>query len=212
MGDRLECPPTRATAFADCDEAAARAAFEQELALARAWGSPILAARALEWLGNLALEQGNVAEAAACYGESLSAFRQARGQVGASLVLLGLGIVALEQGDPPRARALLRESLALQLETGMRQGAVPTLEGLAAVAASAPAGAQRALRVAGAASAARTRPGAWRVWPNSQVARDRLERWLLPARRALTAEAAETAWAAGHAMPLEEALARALDD
>jgi tetratricopeptide (TPR) repeat protein len=201
---------TGVAAFADGDPAAAGAAFEEELALGRDWESPVVVARALEWLGNVALEEGDVTAAAARYGASLSAYRQAGARSGVSQALLGLGIVALERGDTARPRELLEESLALQRETGQPQGAVLTLEGLAAVAAGTPAGAEHALRLAGAASAARTRPGAWRVWPTSPAARDRLERWVLPARRALAADVAEAAWAAGRATPLEAALAGAL--
>jgi predicted ATPase/Tfp pilus assembly protein PilF len=216
VGDRWEVAwdvHLRAVAaFDDADLAAARAGFEEALGLARAWGSPFLLARALEWLGNLALEQGDALAAAGHYEGALLAFREAGAPGGVSQSLLGLGIVALEQGDLPRAGQLLEESLVMQRENGMRQGALLTLEGLAGVAAGTPAGAERALRLAGAASAAHTRPGLWRVWPASQLARDRLERWLRPARQALTAAAAEAAWAAGRATPLEDAIAGALDD
>jgi tetratricopeptide (TPR) repeat protein len=201
-----------AAAFGQGDHALARAAFEEELTLARASGSPFILARTLEWLGNLALEHGDAPEAAAQYEQALTAFRAAGTPAGASQVLVGLGIVALERGDADRARGLLGESLAIQRETGIRQGAILTLEGLAGAAAGVPGRAERALRLAAAASAARTRPGQWRVWPDSQAARDRLDRWLRPARDALDARIAEAAWTAGQATPLEEALAGALDD
>jgi predicted ATPase/tetratricopeptide (TPR) repeat protein len=197
-------------AFAEGDWAAARAAFEQELALAEASQSPLLLARALEWLGNLALERGELFEAGARYERSLPAFRDARAEVGVAHVMLGLGLVALERGDLRGAADLLEQSAAMQQASGNRQGAVLTLEGLAGVAAGTPALAGRALRLAGAASAARDRPGLWRVWPTSRAARDRVERWLRPARRALGARAARVAWDAGRATPLEAALASAL--
>jgi hypothetical protein len=82
------------------------------------------------------------------------------------------------------------------------QALVQRLEVLAGVAAGSPAGAERALRLAGAASAMRDRPGPWRIFPASQRARERLERWIAPARAALVPAAAE-------AMSVDEAIAAA---
>ncbi len=81
-----------------------------------------------------------------------------------------------------------------------------SLEGVAALAV-AEGHPVRALRLAGAAAAARRAVGR----AQSTVDRDAVERRLARARRALPQEAAASAWREGEAMPLEAALADALD-
>jgi len=105
--------------------------------------------------------------------------------------------------------------LAIQREIGDLPWLPETLGGLAGVAAlrvdavGAPA-AERALRLAGAASAGREAQSGRTHW-DAPLA----ERWLAPAFGALGgrgAPAAEAAWAAGRTMTAEEAIAFALAD
>jgi len=110
---------------------------------------------------------------------------------------------------------LLTACLALQQVVGDRLWLAATLEGLAAVAAgrihaAGPegAGARRALRLAGAASAVRERFGP----TPSAHAQARLARWLTPARLALGEESATAAWREGQAMAPDDATAYALGD
>jgi DNA-binding CsgD family transcriptional regulator len=115
--------------------------------------------------------------------------------------------LALRQGDPAAARGRFAAGLRAAQAAGFRWRAVEALEGLAAVAAGA-GRAAGALRLAGAAAAVREgsemRP--------APAEREEVERWLAPARRALRAEAAAAAWAAGQALSLDEAVAAALED
>jgi non-specific serine/threonine protein kinase len=204
-------------AFSVGDLAGARAAVEEALALQRAAGDPDGTAIELEWLGNVALAAGDPEAARARHGESLALYREAGDRLGIAHALLGLGLAAVERGDAADAERLLRECLAIQREIGGDRPWLPvTLHGLAGGAAlrvgaeGAPA-AERALRLAGAASAAREQGAGFRD------VLDRLmpERWLVPAFAALGgrgAPAAEAARAAGRAMTAEEAIAFALAD
>jgi ATP/maltotriose-dependent transcriptional regulator MalT len=65
----------------------------------------------------------------------------------------------------------------------------------------------RALRLAGAASALEENAGIWAFPP----IRDRHERWLGAAREAVDAETGKAALAAGRALPLDQAVAYALE-
>jgi len=105
------------------------------------------------------------------------------------------------------------ECLPVQREIGDVPYVTMTFEGLAgSTAAQLPsdgdgaAVARRALRLAGFAKAHRELHNP----PLSSRRQARLDRWLAPARRALSEEAAATAWAEGRAMTLDEAIAYAL--
>ena len=98
------------------------------------------------------------------------------------------------------------ESLALRRAMGERGGIATALEVFAGLAAAAGRPA-RAWRLGGAAAAIRAAMGSspppeWR---------DRVQRWLAPAHRALTEESRDAAWASGPLMTSEQAAACALD-
>jgi hypothetical protein len=97
--------------------------------------------------------------------------------------------------------------MALGREFGSRQLPVLLLDGYAGLAA-ARGQAARGLRLAGAAAAAREAAGE-RLWVGEQP---ELDRWLAPARAALSEPDGAAAWAEGSAMTLEQAIADALDD
>ena len=147
---------------------------------------------------------------------ALAAWRAEGTRGNTALVLRALGHAALGQGDRAAARAYLAENLAESLavargEAGHGMVAAPlvaaALEGFAALAA---AGARpaRAARLAGAAAALRSRAHA----PLEPARAAQLERELAPARRALGPERFAAPWAAGRALPLEAAVAYALED
>jgi predicted ATPase/class 3 adenylate cyclase len=192
--------------FASGDVAAARRRLEaglREFPAARASG---------HWLTLLGrtLLQDEPAAGRAYFEEVLIRYRAAaRGRPTTSLAhaLDWAAAGDFEGGDHARARARWLEALRMRQELGDKAEIGDSLEGLAALAAA--AGRQRrALRLAGAAAAARRRAGRRQRLPD----RERLERWLTPARRALLLEEATTAWAEGEAMPLEQAVAYALED
>jgi predicted ATPase len=193
------------------DLVAARSRYEEMLAHMRDAGGPSGIALALEWLGRVALVSGQPHVAGARYAEALSICRDVDDPVGVAHAQQGLGWVALERGDWSEAERRLRECLTLQRETRDWFWLGGTLDGLAGVAALRADGipaAERALRLAGAASAIREANPGWRRWSESTT-----ERWLAPAFAALGgrgAPAAAAAWAAGRAMTADEAVAFAL--
>ena len=115
--------------------------------------------------------------------------------------------MALARGEYERAGGLYRESLALQREVGEKRDIAECLEGLAGVAGE-QGRAERATRLLGAAEALREEVGA----PLPPADRARYERSVAAVRAGLDEETFESAWAQGRAMPLEQAVAYALDE
>jgi DNA-binding CsgD family transcriptional regulator/tetratricopeptide (TPR) repeat protein len=190
------------------DHARARAAFADDLAITRSLRDTLGIIIALNDLGLLALREGDHASAEARYGEALALARDLgynRPTIAGPLT--GLATAALERGDPAAARRHARASLQEWRGSVNPTGAADALEALAG-AAAAEGHAPRALRLAGAAAALRpTTRAIADTWE-----RRRREQWLGPARRALGAAAQEAAWAAGHAMTGEQALAYGLTE
>ena len=123
---------------------------------------------------------------------------------GLASVLESLGQAVLVQGDAEHAQALFAQSLRLGQELGSKSAFV--LEGFAGLAGT-QGQADRAARLYGAAEALREathRP----IQPFDRSLRERL---LTAARAQLDAAAWQAAWAEGRAMPLEQAIAYALE-
>jgi tetratricopeptide (TPR) repeat protein len=188
----------------DCG--AARALFEESLAIFREVGSTDLIAWSLGHLGEVAKDQGDCGTARALFEESLAIFRELGNKRAISASMNRLGRVAHDQGDYGAARALLTESLAISWEVGHRGGLVRDLEGLAAVAV-AQAQFERAAHLFGALDELRVTVGQ----PRAPVERAEYERSVAAVRTALGEAAFAAAWAAGRAMPLEDAVALALE-
>jgi hypothetical protein len=209
--------------------------FVAHLSLMRALGWRTLVAQALGYLAYVARAQGDYQEATACYAEALTLYRHIGDHQSTTVawVLSRLAAVALEQGEWAVAQTHLAESLALAQDArhdALREIADPP-EVRAALAADDPAGLSsftatvlpgtletqaavaavqgtpdRALRLAGAAAALRSRLNR----PLAPAEQATLERRLAPARQALSAEQQATAWAGGQAMTHEQAIADAL--
>jgi non-specific serine/threonine protein kinase len=176
------------------------------LAATAALGDPGWQADADRLLGLVALRRHEY-EAARGYLEAALAAWRAEGTRGnTALVLRVLGRAALGQGDRAAARAYLAECLAVGHEDGRHGMVAAALEGFAGLAA-AEARAARAALLAGAAAAVRAVIGAS---PDPDQAA-LLEGELAPARAALDPERYAAAWTAGHALPLEAAVAYALE-
>ena len=187
------------------DYVAARTHLLEALKLFRELGDVQGVAETTVCLGVVANSQGDPGTAQSCYEESLTIYRALGNQQGVAETLTNLGEVALERGDLAGARAFESESLALASEIGDRERVAIALAALGGVAA-AQGEPERALRLAGAAMAIReaigkSSPAAWRA---------RFERWLEPARRALSAETMTAAWNAGRAIPVEQTIDYAL--
>jgi non-specific serine/threonine protein kinase len=188
------------------DYGRAEALYEEGLALIRKLGYRVQIAYMLIGLGKIAKDQGDYGRAWVFFNESLELRRLTgtRHQIAISLAYLGL--VALEQGEHGQAEALLRQSLALQSELGARLRMADCLEGLAALAGT--QGRQHeAAWLLGTAAVLRE---AYYVSlsPSERAARDRT---IAGVRAALGEAAYASAWADGRALPLEDAVALALE-
>ena len=118
---------------------------------------------------------------------------------------LVLGLAAFRQGDHAAAWALYEESLRIFQELGDRFTISTVLAGLAGLAV-AQAQPERALRLAGAATALGETLGA----PLLPGFPTMFERAVELARRVVSAAAGEATWEAGRAMAQEQAIAYAL--
>ena len=131
--------------------------------------------------------------------ESLALFRRLENPWGIGFALARLGGVACEAGDYARASRLYEGSLNFYQRAGLNLGLPSCLEGLARVA-SARGRPERAARLCGAAAALREDLGVLL----SPTARAEHGVTVAAARAALGEEVFESAWAKGHALPLEE--------
>jgi non-specific serine/threonine protein kinase len=191
------------------DLAEARSALQESLAL-----TPEEASGPVFWpvyfvlsnLGELAEVEGDQNTAAAYYERSLDLAR-AHHDGFRAVPLRRLGQLAIDRGDRALAHELFAESVVAACERGKAAwGVSPALSHLAnlAMAAGQP---DRALRLAGAANGLREEHQA-QLLPTDAA---RLETWIGSARSALGEAAAARAWAEGHAMTLDRAMAYALE-
>jgi tetratricopeptide (TPR) repeat protein len=189
------------------DHAEARSLFESSLAQFRALGDVWGISIALNAWGGMALALGDYAAARSIYEESAGLMRQEGDRWNLGLALVGLGHAVMRQNDLPQARALLSESLALWDQLGVRSGFVLSFALFAALSATHRqfARAARLLGVADALSA---------VGGFALYAADRIEynRNLATARAELGETAFAAAYEEGRTMPLERAIAYALED
>jgi predicted ATPase len=184
----------------DCERA--RSLYEESLTIFRGLGDRTGVAWALNHQGDLARDQGDSAAARSLYEQSLSDFRELGDRWGIAGSLADLGNLAREQRDYGVADALYRESLGVFRELEHKRGIARLLESFACSAA-AQGEPERALRLAGAATALRQSIGA----PLTTDEQSKLERGLEPARTRLTTTAGRTAWLEGWVTPVERAIA-----
>jgi predicted ATPase/class 3 adenylate cyclase len=189
------------------DHSTARSMADASLAICTDTGFGRGISLALSILGRLSYEQGNYARAAGLFDQALAGFRVAQFPLGAAWTLALAGRVSIAQGNVLEARGLLTEGLALAQELGLTARIPWLIEGLGEVAA-AEAQFDRAIRLAGAASVQRASIPA----PASPTEQMQLEQWLAPTRAVAGAAAALAAWSAGRSLPLEQAIAYALQD
>ncbi len=189
------------------DHAAAQTLHEQGLAVNRALGNRAWEAYDLLGMGTAAWRQGDCAAARTLCQQSLALFREFGNKKGIAQALYGLGMTACREGDPDKsARSAFAESLTLYRELGDKRGIASVLEGMAELA-HAEGNAERAARLWGAAESLREALGA----PMPPCNRAAYERHVAAARAAL-GERFAAAWAQGRALPLEQAIADALEE
>jgi non-specific serine/threonine protein kinase len=185
----------------------ARALLEEGLALYRELGEKEGISHSLNALGTVVDSLGDHTAARALLQESLALRRELGDRRGIAQSLNSLGLVAYRLGELTGARALLEEGLALQRELGDTLLIANALERFARLA-----GAQgwpgRAARLWGAAEGLRRALGT----PRALSEQAEREQALLMLRATLGAEACDAAWAEGAALPLEAAIALAMDD
>ena len=193
------------------DYDAARARHAESAAVYRELGDKTGMASARSREGLATLIRGDVEAAHALCQEGLQLARQAGNRATIAWSCLDLALVLLHQKDYAHATAMFAESLSLLEHSGDAWNRLPfAMQGLASVAA-ATGQPERALRLFGAAAAARD--GVDRVvsGPGMGLYRVLHERWLTHASSAL-GEAAAAALAAGRAMSIDQAIAYALDE
>jgi predicted ATPase/class 3 adenylate cyclase len=179
--------------------------FEESLELRRALNDLNCIPHSLEGLARIALEQRDAAKARALLDERLEIARKtgSPAQLARALDLMGQG--ALSGEDNGEAGELFRQSLPLAEQVGESATVADTLWGLAAVA-TAEGAPERAMRLAGAASALQRMTG--ETVPPIDEARN--ERYVAAAKEELDHDSRETLMEEGRAMSRERAVAYAL--
>ncbi len=191
-------------AHREIDYERAAGLFEESLRLSREVGTPFVTIMVLNQIGINERHQGNLERAAALHEESLSLVRRS-GAGDRPYTLRCLGIVALYQGDYERATEFFKESLLGAREMRYRWIISECLVGLAGVSAAS-ADHARAARLFGAAETLRETIG-HRPSPQDQADYDRR---LAYAKKGLGEAAFASAWTAGRAMTLDQAIEYAL--
>jgi predicted ATPase len=189
------------------DYAGATSLIDESVALYREVGDPYGTSSALNDLGQAAYVQGDYPRAAALWAESLTLRRELGDRRGSVAMLVNLADATLAQGDVDRSHKLYAESLSLARDLTYLQGISWGLMGLGK-AASVIGNLERAARLWGAAESLRE-AAAVPIWPDER--RD-YERIVATARAQLGEDAFATAWAEGHALPLDQAIAYALEE
>ncbi len=203
------------TAYLEGDLVTAQTLLEQGLQMARSLrgeaekGVNGEARESIAWiyahLGEVADARGDYPAAQAHLDESLAIMREFRSLGGPAHVQHKLGRLAQHQGRWNDAAAHFFESLAIWRQIGNKHGILECLEGLGAVAGGL-GEPERAARLLGAAAALRKS----RIVPVPPVERADLERAITAARARLSEAAFVATWAQGQAIPIEQAVAEAL--
>ena len=184
-----------------------RTRFEESLTIMRRLSDDLHAALSLCGLGEITLRLGDN-ETARALSEEAYRICERKGQgneVGMALSLDILGALALRGQDSAQARALFSRSLRLKQADENPYHIAAGLENLAVALANEP---EKAVILLGAANAWRGRVGA----PRRPIDRADYEALLENLRAALSAETFSSVWEAGEAMPLEQAVAYALEE
>ncbi len=190
------------------DYTAARALKEEAVAILRELGDMNHLAYVLLHLGHLAgYAQEDYQAARALYQEGLGLFQNLSNAEGTAHALSNLGNVALLTGDHAAARPLVGDSLRRYRALGEIYAQARSLGSAAGIAAG-DGQPERALRLAGASAAQCTaigvsQPAVFETWRERVIER---------ARQALDETTQAALWAEGQRMPLDQAVAYALEE
>jgi DNA-binding CsgD family transcriptional regulator/tetratricopeptide (TPR) repeat protein len=188
------------------DPVAACPLLEESAELFRVAGDKRLLASPLNALGLVALRQGDAASARAHFEEALAAARETNNEQYIAEALTHLGTVALRMGNSRQAAALYQQSLALIWTRGYMEYIAEDLAGLAAVASLLGQQEQAAVLL-GAVEALREASNI-RLSP---LRRAEYESTVESIRARLDEATFAAAWKEGRVMPLEQAIAQALE-
>jgi len=188
------------------DPLAARALLEESAALFRIAGDRQVLVLPIDTLGLVALQQGDYVGARAQFEEALLIAQETGAEQYHADALAHLGTVALRMGGSQQSASLYQQSLALNRVLGNREGIAGDLAGLAEVA-SLLGQPERSARLFGAVEKLRE-VGNTRISP---LRRAEYERIVGSIRAHLDEATFAEAWAQGCAMPLEQAIAFAVE-
>ena len=107
-------------ALSQTDDRAARALYEESLAIRRALGAPAGLLAPLSGLGYTAMHQGDDETAQACFEEALGIQQQLGDRLGMAESFNSLANLAHGRGDLARARLLYEQSVVIDREIGYR--------------------------------------------------------------------------------------------
>lgn len=187
------------------DFAAAKAYTEEALAFERTEGMHDRIGKSLFELGVIALFAGDLNEAAARFEEALPLCRAVRFEVDTAMVLSTLAMVRIEHQRYREAALLLRESIEINWSIRHLSQLTWCFSFVARVAAGCGDPAMAA-RLFGAEAVLREREQV----PIPQIEQAMYERAVGAVRAALAPDVFAAAWAAGAALPIEDAIAEAL--
>ena len=189
------------------DPVEARAVNEQNVRLARGIGNPWVSAMALFGLSMVAERSGDIDEARVRLAECAAMYRRLRDRHFVNVTQSELGHIERRLGNYAEAVKLYHETIAGWLELGNRAALAHELESLAIIAA-AQRRPRRAARLFGAAEALRETIG------SSMTPLERTEYAEAISNTHAQIDESEwsTAWAEGRALPLDQAVAFALEE
>jgi predicted ATPase/DNA-binding CsgD family transcriptional regulator len=185
------------------DYAAARTWLQEALALAKDLDLQPVVAHTLTHLATIAQALGDYSVAQRQCTESLALASRVGDGIGVAWSQYQLGCLALDQDDYVTARAWLHQGMSSFPEFD-RLGRLYQLAAFSALAA-AEGREHAAVCLSGATAALIERTGI-QIQPTD---RRRYDRWLATARQVLGEDAAAAAWADGHEMRLDQAIAYA---
>jgi predicted ATPase/class 3 adenylate cyclase len=187
-------------------DAAARL-LREGLAVAKDAGDPKLVGSAMQYLGYLSAYRGDLAEGMDLLSQAVAVARETGDQFFLSEALSGLASFEFQTGDLEIAKGHLMEVIRIQIASGNRMGLASTLVPLSLVANN-EGRPELAARLYGNADRMREELGGGPPLIAFLGLGDPGE----AARQAIGDESYERAWAEGHTMTLDEAIAMALDD
>lgn len=188
------------------DPVLCRALVEESLAMRRELGHRPGIAEALSVLAAVVDKTGEFDYARALHEEALATHRAVGNKWGLAAGLLNFGSFMKLQGDNTAALSLSREGLALFAELRDKRAIAEALEAIASLSPKNQDGVYSA-RLWGAASALRDSTGAVK----QAIRRPEMERDQAGVREAMGETAFTAAWDQGRALPVEEAIAYALE-